>query len=55
MAINGWCISKAPLGGKSTGPNSTYRRSKSGIKRSLLVDGQGITLGITIDSANRHI
>ena len=29
-------------------------RSKSGTKRSLLVDGQGIPLGITVDSANRH-
>ena len=47
-------ITKAPLGGKSTGPNPTDRRSKSGTKRSLLVDGQGIPLGITIDGANRH-
>ena len=43
-------ITKAPLGGKkSTGPNPTDRRSKSGTKRSLLVDGQGIPLGITVD------
>jgi putative transposase len=41
------------LGGKSTGPNPTDR-SKSGTKRSLLVDGQGIPLGITVDGANRH-
>lgn len=47
-------ITKAPLGGKSTGPNPTDIRSKSGTKRSLLVEGQGIPIGITIDGANRH-
>ena len=41
------------MGEKSTGPNPTDR-SKSGTKRSLLVEGQGIHLGITIDGANRH-
>jgi putative transposase len=46
-------ITKAPLGGKSTGPNPTDR-SKSGTKRSLIVDGQGMSIGITIDGANRH-
>ena len=46
-------ITKAPLWGKSTGPNPTDR-SKSGTKRSLLVEGQGIPIGITVDGANRH-
>jgi putative transposase len=41
------------LGGKSTGPNPTDR-AKSGTKRSLIVDGQGIPIGITFDCANRH-
>lgn len=41
------------LGGKSTGPNPTDR-AKSGTKRSLLVDGKGIPLALTVDSANRH-
>ena len=41
------------MGEKSTGPNPTDR-SKSGTKRSLLVEGQGIPIGITIDGANRH-
>jgi putative transposase len=41
------------LGEKSTGPNPTDR-SKSGTKRSLIVDGQGMPIGITIDGANRH-
>ena len=54
MAINGWCNNKsASWGEKGTGPNPTDR-SKSGTKRSLLVDGQGIPLGITVDGANRH-
>ena len=42
------------MGEKSTGPNPTDRRSKSGTKRSLLVEGQGIPIAITIDGANRH-
>ena len=46
-------ITKSPLGGKNTGPNPTDR-SKSGTKRSLLVDGKGVPLGITADAANRH-
>ena len=41
------------MGEKSTRPNPTDR-SKSGTKRSVLVDGQGIPLGITVDGANRH-
>ena len=41
------------MGEKSTGPNPTDR-SKSGTKCSLLVEGQGIPIGITIDGANRH-
>jgi hypothetical protein len=41
-------ITKAPLGGKSTGPNPTDR-SKSGTKRSLLVDGKGVPLGMIVD------
>ena len=41
------------MGEKSTGPNPTDR-SKSGTKRSLLVEGQGIPIGITIDGANIH-
>ena len=41
------------MGEKSTGTYPTDR-SKSGTKLSLLVDGQGIPLGITVDGANRH-
>ena len=54
MAINGWCNNKsASWGKKVTRPNPTDR-SKSSTKRSLLVDGQGIPLGITVDGANRN-
>lgn len=47
------CITKAPLGGESTGP-SPVDRSKIGTKRSLLTDGRGIPLGLAIAGANRH-
>ncbi len=40
-------------GGKKTGPNPTDR-SKLGVKRSLLVDGRGVVLGVAVDGANRH-
>jgi putative transposase len=46
-------ITKAPLGEKSTGLNPTDR-SKSGTKRSILVDGKRVPLGVSVDSANRH-
>jgi len=41
------------LGEKYTGPNPTDRR-KSGTKRSLLVEGNGIPVGLAVDGANRH-
>lgn len=46
-------ITKAPLGGQGTGPNPTDR-SKSGTKRSLLVEGKGIPLAVAVDGAHRH-
>jgi putative transposase len=39
------------LGGKKTGPNPTDR-AKQGVKRSLLVDGNGIPVGLAVDGAN---
>src|SRR5258706_680161 len=39
--------------GKKTGPNPTDR-GKSGVKRSLLVEGHGVPLGLVADGANRH-
>ena len=41
------------MGEKCTGANPTDR-AKSGTKRSMVVDGKGVPLGITVDAANRH-
>ena len=46
-------MTKAPLGGEKTGPNPTDR-GKSGVKRSLLTEGHGVPIGLTIEGANRH-
>ena len=46
-------MSKAPLGGEATGPNPTDR-GKKGTKRSLLTDGNGIPLAVTVGAANAH-
>lgn len=46
-------MTKAPLGGKTTGPNPTDR-AKQGAKRSLLTEGHGVPLSVVIDGANRH-
>lgn len=52
LAMDG-VMTKAPLGGESTGKNPTDR-GKRGAKRSLLCDGAGVPLGVAIDGANRH-
>jgi putative transposase len=44
-------MTKAPLGGQTTGPNPTDR-GKSGTKRSLLVDERGVPLAIEASGAN---
>ena len=46
-------MTKAPLGGGDTGPNTTDR-GKKGTKRSLLCDERGAPLGIVVQGANRH-
>ncbi|MFN8484483.1 MAG: IS5 family transposase [Anaerolineae bacterium] len=46
-------MTKAPLGGKKTGPNPTDR-GKGGVKRSLLTEGSGVPIGLAVDGANRH-
>ncbi len=38
--------------GKKTGPNPTDR-GKQGVKRSVLVEGHGVPLAVSIDGANR--
>src|SRR4030095_16647924 len=39
--------------GRKTGPNPTDR-AKSGTKRSLLTDGDGVTLALAVAGANVH-
>ena len=46
-------MTKAPLGGEKNRPQSTDR-GKSGVKRSLLTEGHGVPIGLTIEGANRH-
>lgn len=47
------CITKAPCGGEMAG-KSPVDRGKSGIKRSVAVDADGIPLGSITAPANRH-
>jgi putative transposase len=42
---------KAPLGVEKTGPNPTDR-GKSGVKRSVLTEGHGVPIGLTIEGAH---
>ncbi len=39
--------------GEKTGPNPTDR-GKSGVKRSVLTEAQGIPVGLAVDGAHRH-
>lgn len=50
QAVDG-TMTKAPLGGQKTGPNPTDR-AKTGTKRSVLVDGHGVPLALTVSGAN---
>ena len=52
VAVDG-CITEAPCGGEKAG-RSPVDRGKQGIKRSTLVDAEGIPLGTVAASANRH-
>lgn len=52
LAVDG-CIAKAPCGGEVAGP-SPVDRGKGGMKRSLLVGGNGIPLGVVVAPANRN-
>jgi hypothetical protein len=47
------CITKAPCGGEMAG-RSPVDRGKQGTKRSILVDGAGIPLGVVQGPANRN-
>ncbi len=46
-------IIKSPNGGEETGRNPTDR-ARSGSKRSLLCDANGVSIGLVIASANTH-
>jgi putative transposase len=46
-------MTKAPLGGESTGKNPTDR-AKSGTKRSLQTEAAGIPTGLAVGGANVH-
>lgn len=52
LAMDG-AMTKAPLGGKKVGKNSTDR-GKIGTKRSVLTDGSGVPSGLAVEGANRH-
>jgi len=52
LAVDG-CMTKAPCGGEKAG-RSPVDRGKQGIKRSSVVDAEGIPLGIVVAPANRH-
>lgn len=52
VAVDG-CITKAPSGGEIAG-RSPVDRGKQDLKRSVLVDGTGVPLGIVAAGANRH-
>ena len=52
LAADG-CVTKAPCGGEKAG-KSPVDRGKQGIKRSSVVDAEGIPLGVVAAPANRH-
>jgi transposase len=52
LVVDG-CITKAPCGGEVAGP-SPVDRGKGGSKRSLVVEGHGIPLGVVPAAANRR-
>jgi len=52
QAMDG-AMTKAPLGEEKIGPNPTDR-AKHGVKRSLLVEGSGVPIGLAVEGANRN-
>src|SRR3954467_9307854 len=52
LAMDG-AMTKAPLGGEWVGKNPTDR-GKLGAKRSLLVEANGVPVGLAVEGANRH-
>ena len=55
MAGYGWRDYKSTSWGKKAQDQIPHTdRAKSGTKRSILVDGKGVPLGVSVDGANRH-
>lgn len=52
LAMDG-AMTKAPLGGEKVSKHPTDR-GKMGPKRRVLTDGQGVSIGLVVDGANRH-
>lgn len=52
LAMDG-AMTKAPWGGKQTGPNPTDR-GKGGVKRRMLTKGHGVPIGAGIEGAQRQ-
>ena len=52
LAVDG-CITKAPSGGEVAG-RSPVDRGKQGLKRSVLIEGQGLPVHLVAAGANRH-
>jgi hypothetical protein len=52
LVVDG-CIVKAPCGGDAAGP-SPVDRGKQGTKRSVIVDRNGIPLGVVVAPANQN-
>jgi hypothetical protein len=48
------CITKAPCGGEKAGA-SPVDRGKQGLKRSTMVDGEGIPLGNLFSNSAVHV
>lgn len=52
LCVDG-CLVKAPCGGQAAGP-SPVDRGKQGTKRSVMVEGNGIPIGVVVAPANRN-
>ncbi|HEX6015767.1 MAG TPA: IS5 family transposase [Geminicoccaceae bacterium] len=53
LAVDG-CLTKAPLSRSETVGRNPTDRGKQGVKRSLLVDGEGVPLAVAVGPANRN-
>ena len=54
MAGYGWCYYKSTPWGKKAQDQIPQTELNQGTKRSILVDGKGVPIGVSVDGANRH-